>query len=141
MTEKETEKEREREPRKENQEETHNRKKLTIVLNGGLKGCCSVYPVEFVDEVVKDWLAGQYEHETIDAKKGEWRPDGLAELALKYFEEGAYPFIYVDGVLRMLGHFPEQRELLAMLLQGAGKPITREDILETAQFYGIKVEE
>ena len=86
--------------------------KLCIVLNGGLQSCCSTYPPELVHEIVKKWTEGLCEVSVIDAKKEEWESDEMASLAIDYFGEYAYPFIYIDDVLVSLGHFPTQRELL-----------------------------
>ena len=58
--------------------------KLTIVVNGGLKSCCSTYPPEYVPEVVQGWLEGMCAVKVIDAEKENWNPDELASLSIKY---------------------------------------------------------
>lgn len=112
-------------------------KKLTIILNGGLKSCCSVYPPELVHEIVKDWTEGMCNVTVIDAKKEDWSPDELASFAIKYFGEYAYPFTYIDDILINLGHFPTQGELRAVLLQENRKEVSKQDIIEAAKKYGF----
>jgi len=110
--------------------------KLKIVLNGGLKSCCSTYPPEFVHEVVKGWLDGICDVAVTDAEGGNWTPDNLASLAIKYFGEYAYPFIYVDDALIGAGYFPPREELIAILSQEQRNGITSKDIVEAAKKYG-----
>ena len=78
-----------------------------------------------------------YEVSVIDAKKEEWESDEMASLAIDYFGEYAYPFIYIDDVLVSLGHFPTQRELLAVLSQEKRKGVGKHDIIEAAKKYGF----
>jgi len=116
-------------------------KKLTIILNGGVKSCCSVYPPELVHEIVKDWTDGMCNVTVIDAKKENWNPDEMTSFAIKYFGEYAYPFIYIDDILISLGHFPTQEELLALILQENRKEVSKQDIIEAAKKYGFVKEE
>lgn len=112
-------------------------KKLTIVLNGELQSCCSVYPPELVHEIVKKWTEGMYNIAVIDAKKGDWKPDKLTSTAIKYFGEYAYPFIYFNNVLISLGHFPSQEELFILLSQKEKEGVSEKDIIEAAKEYGF----
>jgi len=112
-------------------------KTLRIVLNGGLQSCCSVYPPGMVKEIVGEWTEGMCNLEVIDAKEGEWKADELASLAMKYFGEYAYPFIYINGILIAIGHFPSRGEFISLLLQDEIKGICREEINELARSYGF----
>jgi len=49
--------------------------KVKIVLNGGLRSCCSTYPSDFVREIIKDWLKENAEVEVIDKMNCECKPD------------------------------------------------------------------
>ena len=111
--------------------------KLCVVLNGGLQSCCSVYSPEIVHEIVENWTEGMCEVRVIDAKKEAWEPDEMASLAIDYFGEYAYPFIYIDDVLINFGHFPTRRELFAVLLQEKRKSVSKKDMIEAAKKYGF----
>lgn len=89
--------------------------RLTIVLNGELKTCCSTYPPQIVEDVIWQWLAGMCEVETIDVKEVNWVPDELASQAIERLGEKAYPFIYLDGALVCAGYFPSRDELRVLL--------------------------
>ena len=115
--------------------------KLSIVLNGGLKSCCSTYPPEFVHETVKQWLEGVCSVEMIDAEKENWNPDDLAALAIKCFGQQAYPFLYIDDVLMDIGRIPPKEELIGMLSKEPRKSITYHDIKDAAKRYGVIKEE
>jgi len=110
-------------------------KKLTIILNGGLKSCCSLYPSEMVKEIVGEWTEGMCNLEVVDTKERKWNPDELASMAIKYFGEYAYPFIYIDDVLISIGYFPTQEELLELLLREEVKGVDKQDIIEAAKKY------
>lgn len=116
-------------------------KTLRIVLNGGLQSCCSVYPPELVKEIVGEWTEGMCNLEVIDAKSEEWKADELASLAIKYFGEHAYPFIYIDDILIMIGHFPSRGEFIAFLLHDEIKGIGKDEIEELARNYGFTIDE
>ena len=114
---------------------------LRIVLNGGLQSCCSVYPPELVKEIVGEWTEGMCNLEVIDAKSEEWKADKIASLAIKYFSEYAYPFIYIDDVLITIGHFPSRGEFIAFLLYDEIKGISKDEIEELARNYGFTIDE
>lgn len=111
--------------------------KVTVVLNGGLKSCCSTYPSEYVREVVEDWLKGIGEVEVIDKQQGNWVLDDLASLAEKYFGEGIYPLIYIGDKLATIGHIPEAESLVAMAKNQAVFGVTEKDIMEAAKKHGL----
>jgi len=110
--------------------------KLTIVLNGGLKSCCSTYPSEYVYEIVKQWMDGICDVAVIDAEKESWNPDELAFLSIKYFDQQSYPFIYIDDLLMDVGRVPPKEELIAMLSKEPRRGITRHDLEDVAKRYG-----
>lgn len=115
--------------------------KLNIVLNGGLKSCCSTYPPKYVHEIVKQWIDGICDVAVIDAEKENWHPDDLASLAIKYFGQHAYPFMYIDDVLIDIGRIPPKDELIALLSKESRKGITHHDIVDEAKRYGMIKEE
>ncbi|MBW1999690.1 MAG: hypothetical protein JRJ29_17220 [Deltaproteobacteria bacterium] len=93
--------------------------RLTVVLNGGLKTCCSTYSSKYVLEVIKGWVEGTCSVALIDARKEEWEPDDMARLAIEYFGQEAYPFVYIDDLLMEIGRISPKEELITML---SGKP-------------------
>ena len=104
--------------------------KVKIVLNGGLKSCCSSYPLELVREVVKSWLNETDELEVIDKQKGNWSPDKLASLAEKYFGDSIYPLLYIGDTLAAIGNLPDKNTLVEMTTGQTKFGVTEEDILE-----------
>ena len=116
-------------------------KTLRIVLNGGLQSCYLIYSPELVKEIVGDWTEGMCNLEVIDAKSEEWKADELASLAIKYFGEYAYPFIYIDDILITIGHFPSEGEFIAFLLQDEIKGVSKDEIEELARNYGFTIDE
>lgn len=115
--------------------------KVTIVLNGGLKSCCSTYPPEYVREVVEGWLKGIGEVEVIDKQQENWIMEDLASLAEKYFGEEIYPLVYIGGKLATIGHIPEAESLVAMAKNQAVFGVTERDIMEAAKKHGLMKEE
>ena len=115
--------------------------KVTIVLNGGLKSCCSTYPPEYVREVVEGWLKGTSEVVVIDKQKESWTPDSLASMATKYFSNDIFPLIYVGDTLAAAGSFPDMNTLIAMATNKMNYGITEEDITEAAKRYGLMKDE
>jgi len=73
--------------------------KITIVLDGGLKSCCSSYPPEYVCDMVASRLEETGEVDVIDKQQGNWIPDDLASIAEKYFGDKIYPLVYCGGHL------------------------------------------
>ena len=115
--------------------------KVTIVLNGGLKSCCSTYPPEYVRDVVAAWLKETGEVEVIDRQQGNWTPDALASLAEKYFGDRIYPLVYRGDTLATIGSLPDADTLVAMATNRANFGITEEDITEAAKKYRLIKEE
>jgi len=110
--------------------------KVTIVVNGGLKSCCSTYPLEYVREVVEGWLKGISEVEVIDKQQGNWVPGDLASLAEKYFGEEIYPLVYIGDTLATIGNIPDADSLVAMATNQADFGVTERDITEAAKKTG-----
>jgi hypothetical protein len=110
--------------------------KVTIILNGGLKSCCSSYPSEYVREVVEGWLKETGEVEVIDKQQGNWSPDALASVAEKYFGDRIYPLVYCGDTLATIGSLPDRDTLVAMATNPVDFGITEDDIREAAKKYG-----
>jgi hypothetical protein len=111
--------------------------KITIVLDGGLKSCCSSYPPEYVREVVEGWLKEADEIEVIDKQQGNWTPCDLASVAEKYFGDSIYPLLYIGDTLATIGTLPDRDTLVAMTSNQAKFGVTEEDIREAAKRYGM----
>jgi len=115
--------------------------KITIVLDGGLKSCCSSYPPEYVRDVVQSWLKEAGEVEVIDKQQENWSPDALASVAEKYFGDGMYPLVYCGDALATIGYLPDADTLVAMATSQAEFGVTEQDIREAAKRYGLLKEE
>jgi hypothetical protein len=115
--------------------------KITIVLDGGLKSCCSSYPPEYVRDVVAAWLKETGEVEVIDRQQGNWTPDALASLAEKYFGDRIYPLVYRGDTLATIGSLPDADTLVAMATNRANFGVTEDDIREAAKKYRLIKEE
>jgi len=111
--------------------------KVTIVLNGGLKSCCSTYPPEYVHKVVEGWLRGIGEVEVVDKQKEGWIPDSLASMATKYFGDDAYPLLYVGETLAAVSRLPEMDTLIGMATNKVKFGVTERDITEAAKRNGL----
>lgn len=111
--------------------------KITIVLDGGFRSCCSSYPTEYVREVVEGWLRGISEVDVIDKKEQNWVPDALARMAEKYFGADIYPLLYVDDTLAIIGNLPDADTLVAMATNKADFGITEKDIMQAARKHGL----
>ncbi len=109
--------------------------RITVVLNGGLRSCCSVYPPEFIEEALKMWAGKGHEVQVIDRQKEEWEPGKLESLCIEHFGEDAYPFIYSDGKLITVGYMPDMNTFLEILSAEGLKEVTEKDILEAAKRY------
>lgn len=113
--------------------------KVTIILNGGLKSCCSTYPPKYVREVVEGWLKGisDVEIEVIDKQQGNWVPGDLASFAEKYFGDDIYPLVYIGETLATIGNIPDADSLVAMATNQADFGVTERDIREAAKKHGL----
>jgi hypothetical protein len=111
--------------------------KITIVLDGGLKSCCSSYPPEYVRDVVASWLKEKGEVEVINKQEGNWKPDDLASMAERYFGEKIYPLVYCGDTLATFGNLPDADTLVAMVTNRTDFGVTENDIKEAARNYGF----
>ena len=111
--------------------------KVTIILNGDLKSCCSSYPPEYVREVVEGWLKETGEVEVIDKQQVNWSPDVLASVAEKYFGDKIYPLVYCGDTLATIGSLPDEDSLVAMATSRENFGVTEDDIKEAARNYGF----
>ena len=111
--------------------------KITIVLDGGLKSCCSSYPSDYVREVVEGWLKETAEVKVIDRQEGNWSPDALARVAEKYFGDEIYPLVYIENTLATIGNLPDVDTLVAMATNRVDFGVTEDDIREAAKKYGL----
>jgi len=114
---------------------------VKIILNGGLKSCCSSYSAEQIYDIVKSWLKESDNLEVTDVTVKDWSFDELSSLAKKYFGERIFPLVYIDEILISIGSIPD-----ATSLNEAGKDpqkfmILKEDILNAARENGIDISE
>jgi len=114
---------------------------VKIILNGGLKYCCSSYSAAQIYDIVKSWLKESDNLEVTDVTIKDWSFDELSSLAKKYFGERIFPLVYIDEILISLGSIPD-----ASSLNEAGKDpkkfmILKEDILNAARENGIDISE
>lgn len=110
---------------------------IKVVLNGGLRSCCSNYPLELVRDIIKDWIRPEDDLEVLDRQRDAWQPDELTALAEKYFGDAIYPLLYVGDNLTTVGDLPDKDTLLKMLADPAKYAISPEDILEEARQRGL----
>ncbi len=111
--------------------------KVTIVLDGDLKSCCSSYPPEYVREVVRSWLKETDEVEVIDKQERNWTPDALTSIAEKYFGDSIYPLLYIGDTLATIGSLPDADTLVAMATKRADFGVTEDDIREAVKKYRL----
>jgi len=111
--------------------------KVAIVLDGGLKSCCTTYPPESVRDIVAIWLKETAEVEVIDRQQGNWSPDALASVAEKYFGDRIYPLVYIENTLATVGNLPDADTLVAMVTNQANFGVTEDDIKGAAKKYGL----
>ncbi len=104
-------------------------KNLKIVLNNGLKGCCSTFTAEEMRKFTENWFkeSDGIKMEIIDIAETFWGGDPLADLAYKHFKDRIFPLTYLDGQLVLMGRFPEGDDI-SEILQNP-EPITQEMIL------------
>lgn len=107
---------------------------IKIVLNGGLRTCCSSYPAEYIRETLSGWITDKEKTDlsVIDRQEEPWKPDMLAEMAYTYFGEKIYPLIYINDVLVGIGYLPDREYFLSVARGERPEAITEEDILEAA---------
>jgi len=114
---------------------------VKLVLDGGIKSCCSVTSTEVVRKGVASWLRPDDGLVVVDIQKEPWEPDDLARLAMSYFHEATYPLLYLDGTLATLGGIPHRIDLLSMIDGKIDYGIREEDIVNAARINGYLVEQ
>lgn len=111
--------------------------KMKVVLDGGLKSCCTTYPPEFVLEFLQERMDGDVDVQVIDSEKEDWTPDHLASVAIEYFGESAFPLIYIKGKLSVIGSLPDTETLIQIMHSEENREITESEIIEAAKKYGL----
>ena len=106
---------------------------IKIVLQGGLKGCCTQYTTSQMKVYTKNWFSKieNLKYTLLDVEEDYWEGDPLADLAYKYLKDKIFPLTYLNDQLVMIGHFPEKEECLEIL--ESPKPLTAEFITETLE--------
>lgn len=111
--------------------------KVKIILNGGLKSCCSSYSAKQIYEIVKSWLKDSDSLDVIDVTVKEWTFDELSELAKNYFKERIFPLVYIDDVLISIGSIPDANSLNIIGKNPKEYSISKYDILRVAKENGL----
>jgi len=106
---------------------------VTIVLNGDIESCCTFTPADEVESTVRGWIGDAHTLQTIDLERTGWDPDTLAATAIRYFDDEAYPLVYLDGILCAFGALPSKKNLLACLNGDQEYGVTETDIVNAAK--------
>ena len=85
-----------------------------IVLKGGLKGCCSVYPASMLRSFLKDWFKPEdgVSLKITDIELDYWESDDMADKAYKLLKESAFPLVYMNDILIVVSKFPDKEDLI-----------------------------
>ncbi len=112
---------------------------IKILLNGGLKTCCSSYPTEQIRSVMQQWFkhVKDVTVTVLDTQEEKIELDELCTLAFEYFGDQIFPVVYSDNKLMVLGNLPDRDTLLQMARGEFARSITKEDILQAARNYGV----
>jgi len=114
---------------------------VKLVLNGGIKSCCSVTSTEVVQKAVREWLPASDALVVVDKTKQPWTSEGLAAFAEQYFHDEVYPLVFLDDKLAMIGGLPSRKNLLAMTSGEMPYGLTEEDITTAAKSLGYVAED
>lgn len=114
---------------------------VKLVLNGGIKSCCSVTSTEVVEKAVREWLPTSDTLVVIDKTKQPWKSEGLAAFAEQYFNDEVYPLVFLGGTLAMIGGLPSRKNLLAMTSGQMPFGLTEDDIKTAAKSLGYVAED
>ncbi|HUX42539.1 MAG TPA: hypothetical protein VMV83_15330 [Rectinemataceae bacterium] len=106
---------------------------VKLVLDGGVKSCCSVTPTQLVRKSVREWLPDDVELIVIDRERDEWAPDSLAAVAKACFQDEIFPLVYIGDSLAMIGGIPSRKTLLEMTNGEIEFGISKDDILDAAR--------
>ncbi|MFN3411362.1 MAG: hypothetical protein ACK4YF_04305 [Exilispira sp.] len=107
--------------------------KISVVLNGDLKSCCSSYPASKILEIMKGWFDDDDVIDVIDRTKTVWTGDEISNLAENYFGEKIYPLTYVNNVLVALGQILDRESILEISKDAAKYAISKEDLIKAAK--------
>jgi len=101
-------------------------KNIDIILKGGYKSCCSVYPASQLRLFLKDWFSPKDEVNLviIDIEKDYWETDLLADFAFKSLGDACFPLVYLNDELISVSKFPEKTDLVGWMTK---KPVLTED--------------
>ncbi|MFP4152355.1 MAG: hypothetical protein ACLFR8_07000 [Alkalispirochaeta sp.] len=106
---------------------------VTIVLNGDIESCCTFTPANEVESTVRGWIGDAHALQVINLERTEWTPDTLAATAIRYFDNEAYPLVYIDTTLCTFGALPSKKSLLAYLNGDQEYGVTETDIATAAE--------
>lgn len=101
---------------------------VRLILDGGLKSCCSVTPTSVVKKGLASWVPPGHELVVVDRTIEAWTPDPVATLAEESFGADVFPLLYLDGKLAAFGEIPGREELRDMLDGSKFREITVESI-------------
>ena len=104
--------------------------KLKIVLNGGLKGCCTTYTAAQMKSYTNMWFDDMedLEYSIIDIVEDYWESEPLAELTYKHLKDRIFPLTYYNDVLVFIGRFLDKDDIIKII--NDPQPITEELILD-----------
>ena len=103
---------------------------IKVILNDGLKSCCSSYSSQQIKEIMSNWLKNRNEKiKVIDIKTDKWELDNISSMAEQQFHEFIYPMVYADDILLSIGQIPDFNDLVNIIEKPDLKGITKEQIL------------
>ncbi len=99
---------------------------VDVILKGGLKGCCSVYPASQLRVFTKDWFRKDEEivMNLIDIEFDYWETDALADFAWQQMGEQCYPLVYLNDRLIAVGKFPDKEDVVKWI---ANSPVLNKE--------------
>lgn len=114
---------------------------VKLVLNGGIKSCCSVTSTEVVEKSVRAWLPKNVDLVVIDKTTEAYTLDSLAHYAENFMHDAIYPLLYIDDTLAMIGGLPDREDLRGLVNGTIKYGITEEEIYQGAKSLGYVEEE
>lgn len=105
---------------------------IKVILNGGIKSCCSTISTEQVKQVITNWLKDtNTDLKIIDiTTNDEFIHDELSLMASEFFGQRIYPLVYVDNNLVSLGNIPEKDILFDIMKNPGINKISSDDLIE-----------
>ncbi len=100
-----------------------------IILNGGYKGCCNIFPASQLRMFLKDWYSpkDKVTITIIDIERDYWESDELADYAFRKIGNECFPLVYLNNSLIAVSQFPDKSDLDEWLVKSP--VITKESIL------------